>query len=200
MSTREKSIGALGLLQKDYARLTETNETASLLKIYLHTLRDSTFGTVFIYRFLSCSLSNKLRFHLLRFVMSIFVPFRKDIELNVQAKIGEGLVVHHGSGLVVGSGIRAGKNLTLEHGVTLGNRIGSSIDEAFSWPVLGDNCFVGCGSAVLGPVRLGDNAKVGANAVVLCDVPDNCSAVGVPAKILNRVESSLKSNSALTRA
>jgi serine O-acetyltransferase len=116
----------------------------------------------------------------------VFVPHRNDIELNVQANIGEGLVVYHGSGLVVGSGIKAGKNLTLEHGVTLGNRIGSSIDEAFSWPVLGDNCFIGCGSAVLGPVRLGDNAKVGANAVVLCDVPENCSAVGVPAKILNR--------------
>ena len=186
MESHNKSIGAVGFLQKDFARLTEINETVGLLKIYLYTLRNSTFGTVFIYRFLSCSLGNKLKFHLLRLVLNMLVPHRKDIELNVQAKIGEGLVVYHGSGLVVGSGIKAGKNLTLEHGVTLGNRIGSSIDEAFSWPILGDNCFIGCGSAVLGPVRLGDNAKVGANAVVLCDVPENCSAVGVPAKILNR--------------
>lgn len=186
MSTDEKPLGALGFLQKDYARLTGSGEAASLFRIYLHTLRDSSFGAVFVYRFLSCSLRNKLKFHLMRLVMRLFVPLRQDIELNVQAEIGEGLIVYHGSGLVVGSGIKAGKNLTLEHGVTLGNRIGSSIDDAFSWPVLGDNCFVGCGSAVLGPVRLGNNAKVGANAVVLCDVPENCSAVGVPARILSR--------------
>ncbi|TWJ17315.1 serine O-acetyltransferase [Geobacter argillaceus] len=184
MEANERSVDVVGLLQKDYARLTESSETSSLFKIYLYTLRNSTFGTVFIYRFLSCSLGNKPKFHLLRLVLSMLVPHRKDIELNVQARIGEGLVVYHGSGLVVGSGIKAGKNLTLEHGVTLGNRIGSSIDEAFSWPVLGDNCFIGCGAAVLGPVRLGSNAKVGANAVVLCDVPENCSAVGIPAKIL----------------
>jgi serine O-acetyltransferase len=114
------------------------------------------------------------------------VPHRKDIELNSSAKIGEGLVIYHGSGLVVGSGIRAGKHLTLEHGVTLGNRIGSSIEGAFSWPVIGDDCFIGCGAAVLGPVRLGDGVKVGANAVVLSDVPVNCTAVGVPARIIGQ--------------
>ena len=184
METNIRCFGAVDLLQKDYARLTGSSGAASLFKMYLHTLRNSTFGSVFIYRFLSCSLKSKLRFRFLRLMLGVVVPHRKDIELNVQASIGEGLVVYHGSGLVVGSGIKAGKNLTLEHGVTLGNRIGSSIDEAFSWPILGDNCFIGCGAAVLGPVRLGNNAKVGANAVVLCDVPENCSAVGVPAKIL----------------
>jgi serine O-acetyltransferase len=188
---KEINAGALWLLQKDYARLTGSGGKAGLLKIYLHTLRNNTFGTVFIYRVLSNSLNNKIKFHFLRFMMSVFVPFRKDIELNVQAKIGEGLVVYHGSGLVVGSGIKAGKNLTLEHGVTLGNRIGSSIDEALSWPILGDNCFIGCGAKVLGPVRLGNNIKIGANAVVLCDVPDNCSAIGVPAKILNKKPSAV---------
>jgi len=184
MGSSGEGPGVLQLLQKDYARMTNTIDDAGWFKIYLQTLRNSTFGTVFVYRVLSKSLGRRLRFHLLRLLMILFVPQRKDIELNPLAQIGEGLIVYHGSGLVVGSGIKAGKNLTLEHGVTLGNRIGSSIDEAFSWPVLGDNCFIGCGAAVLGPVRIGNNAKVGANAVVLCDVPDNCSAVGIPAKIL----------------
>jgi serine O-acetyltransferase len=186
MGSSGEEPGLLQLLQKDYARLTGSDADAGWFKIYQHTLRNSTFGTVFVYRVLSNSLGRRLRFHLLRLLMLFVVPQRKDIELNPLAQIGEGLVVYHGSGLVVGSGIKAGKNLTLEHGVTLGNRIGSSIDEAFSWPVLGDNCFIGCGAAVLGPVRIGNNAKVGANAVVLCDVPDNCSAVGIPAKLLNQ--------------
>jgi serine O-acetyltransferase len=174
----------LWLLQRDYARLTGSDDDAGWLEILLHTFRDSTFGSVFIYRALSGSRSSRLKFHALRLLLGALVPHRKDIELAASADIGEGLIVYHGSGLVVGSGIKAGKNLTLEHGVTLGNRIGSRIDGAFSWPVLGDNCFIGCGAAVLGPVRLGDNARVGANAVVLCDVPDNCSAVGVPARVL----------------
>jgi serine O-acetyltransferase len=184
MQAKEKGMGVSSFLKEDYGRLTGSGRKVGLLKIYFHTFRNTTFGTIFIYRVLSNSLNNKIKFHLLKLIMRFIVPHRKDIELNVQAQIGEGLVIYHGSGLVVGSGVSAGKNLTLEHGVTLGNRIGSSTNNAMSWPVLGDNCFIGCGAALLGPVRIGNNVKVGANAVVICDVPDDCTAVGVPARIL----------------
>ncbi len=173
------------LIQQDYGRLTNGQE-ARWLNIYLMTWKNPVFGSIVIYRVLSNSLGRKICYHLLWILLSLLVPHRNDMELNSSAKIGGGLVIYHGSGLVVGSGIKAGKNLTLEHGVTLGNRIGSSTESPFSSPVIGDDCFIGCGAAVLGPVRLGDGAKVGANAVVLSDVPANCTAVGVPAKILSQ--------------
>jgi serine acetyltransferase len=177
-------IRALWLLQKDYARLAKFDGDAGWLRIYVQTFRDSTFGTVFVYRILSGAAGRKVAFHTLRLLMRLFVPQRRDIELSPLAQIGEGLVIYHGSGLVIGAGVVVGKNLTVEHGVTVGNRIGSSIAGAAATPVIGNNCLIGCGAAVLGPVKLGDDVKIGANAVVLTDVPDRCTAVGVPARIL----------------
>jgi serine O-acetyltransferase len=171
------------LLGADYRRLTGASATG-WWALYAHTFRDRAYATVFAYRVLSGSLHNKVRFHALRLLMAVLVPSRKDMDIDVRARIGPGLVVYHGSGLVVGSGITAGANLTLEHGVTLGNRIGSSVEGAMGWPTLGNDCFVGCGAAVLGPIRLGDGVRVGANAVVLTSVPDGCTAVGVPARTI----------------
>jgi serine O-acetyltransferase len=184
---------ALDALRRDYGRLTGSRDDVGWLRLYLETLRNSAFGAVLVFRVLSSVVGSRVRFHGLRLLMNLLVPRRRDIEISPLAVIGEGLVIFHGSGLVIGSGVKAGKNLSLEHGVTLGNRIGASTGEALSWPVLGDGCFVGCGAAVLGPVRLGNNARVGANAVVLCDVPDDCTAVGVPARVVSRTAGSAAS-------
>ncbi|MGV3722647.1 MAG: serine O-acetyltransferase [Actinomycetota bacterium] len=93
------------------------------------------------------------------------------------AEFGPGLVILHSYGIVINSEVRAGKNLVLEHGVTIGAEKGRS-------PVLGDNVFVGAGAKIIGDVRIGSDVKIGANAVVTRDLPDGATAVGVPARVV----------------
>jgi serine O-acetyltransferase len=98
------------------------------------------------------------------------------------ARIGPGLVLWHPTGVVIGPRVVVGRDARVQQGITLGaarSRTGKDGD-----PVLGDGVYVGAGARVLGPVRVGDRARIGANAVVLTDVPDDASAVGVPARII----------------
>lgn len=99
------------------------------------------------------------------------------------ARIGPGLVLWHPTGVVIGPRVVIGRDARVQQGITLGaarsRRTGQDGD-----PVLGDGVYVGAGARVLGPVRVGDRARIGANAVVLIDVPDDASAVGVPARII----------------
>jgi serine O-acetyltransferase len=95
--------------------------------------------------------------------------------------IGKGLCIYHGDGVVIGEGVRVGDGLTIEHQVTLGNRIGHADDTGY--PVIGNNVFIGAGAKVLGGITVGDNARIGANAVVIRDVPPNATAVGIPARV-----------------
>jgi len=94
------------------------------------------------------------------------------------ADFGPGFVLIHSLGVVINASVRGGAHVKLEHQVTLGAEKGRS-------PVLGDDVFVGAGAKILGGVRIGHRAKVGANAVVLQDVPDGATAVGVPARIVS---------------
>ena len=93
------------------------------------------------------------------------------------AELGPGLVILHSLGIVINSDARAGRNLVLEHGVTIGAEKGQS-------PILGDNVFVGAGAKIIGPVRIGSDVKIGANAVVTRDLPDGATAVGIPARVI----------------
>jgi serine O-acetyltransferase len=98
------------------------------------------------------------------------------------ARIGPGLVLWHPTGVVIGPGVVVGRDARVQQGITLGaarSRSGKDGD-----PVLGDGVYVGAGARVLGPVRVGDRVRIGANAVVLTDVPDDASAVGVPARVI----------------
>jgi hypothetical protein len=110
---------ALDALRRDYGRLTGSRDDVGWLRLYLETLRNSAFGAVLVFRVLSSVVGSRVRFHGLRLLMNLLVPRRRDIEISPLAVIGEGLVIFHGSGLVIGSGVKAGKNLSLEHGVTL---------------------------------------------------------------------------------
>ena len=103
------------------------------------------------------------------------------IEIHPGARIGEGLFIDHGMGVVIGETAVIGDNCHLFQGVTLG---GTSTRRAKRHPTLGNNVVVGAGAKVIGAVNVGDNAKIGAGAVVLRDVPDNCTATGVPAKVV----------------
>ena len=109
--------------------------------------------------------------------------FFTGIEIHPGAKIGKGLVIDHGMGVVIGETAEIGDNCTLYQGVTLG---GTGKDVGKRHPTLGNNVLVGSGAKVLGPFRIGDNTKIASNAVVLDEIPDNCTAVGIPAKVVRR--------------
>lgn len=106
---------------------------------------------------------------------------KTGIEIHPGAKIGKGLFIDHGMGVVIGETAEIGDNCTIYQNVTLG---GTGKDHGKRHPTLGNNVLVGSGAKVLGPFRVGDNARIAAGAVVLTEVPDNATAVGVPAKIV----------------
>lgn len=105
------------------------------------------------------------------------------IEIHPGATIGKGLVIDHGMGVVIGETAEIGDGCTLYQGVTLG---GTGKDHGKRHPTLRNNVMVGAGAKVLGPVEIGDNAKIASNAVVLKDIPTEATAVGIPAKVVRR--------------
>ena len=106
---------------------------------------------------------------------------RTGIEIHPGAKIGKRLVIDHGMGIVIGETAEIGDDCLLYQGVTLG---GTGKDLGKRHPTLGNNVMVGAGAKVLGPFRVGNNARIAANAVVLREVPDNATVVGVPGRIV----------------
>lgn len=108
---------------------------------------------------------------------------KTGIEIHPGAKIGKGLFIDHGMSVVIGETTEIGDYCLLYQGVTLG---GTGKDKGKRHPTLGNNVLVGSGAKVLGPFKVGDNAKIAANAVVLEEVPPNSTAVGVPARIVRR--------------
>ena len=126
------------------------------------------------------------KFDLVARIISQFSRFLTGIEIHPKAKIGKNLFIDHGMGVVIGETSEIGDNVTIYHMVTLGG-ISPSIDSDNQrnmkrHPTLKDNVVVGSGAQVLGPVVVGENAKIGANAVVTKDVPENAVMVGIPAK------------------
>ena len=126
------------------------------------------------------------KFDLIARVISQFSRFLTGIEIHPKAKIGKNLFIDHGMGVVIGETSNIGDNVTIYHMVTLGG-ISPSINsddqrEIKRHPTLEDNVVVGSGAQVLGPITVGKNAKIGANAVVTKDVPENGVMVGIPAK------------------
>lgn len=130
-----------------------------------------------------------------RFTLVLGIPFiflyiavaewLLGVEIPVKTKIGKGLVIHHGVGLVINGFCVIGDHCVIRHGVTVGNVIHA--DGSLSGvPVIGDRVEFGAHSVVLGAVRIGNGAQIGAGAVVTKDVPDNSVAVGVPARVSAR--------------
>jgi serine O-acetyltransferase len=95
------------------------------------------------------------------------------------AEFGPRFVLIHSNGIVINGSVRGGRDIKLEHQVTIGAERGDS-------PVLGDDLFIGAGAKIIGAVKIGSGVRVGANAVIVKDVPDNVTAVGVPARYIQR--------------
>lgn len=138
-----------------------------------------SINALIVYR-IAHKLYNKKCFFLAR-LLSQLARFFTGIEIHPGAKIGKGLFIDHGMGVVIGETAEVGDNVTIYHGVTLG---GTGKDKGKRHPTVKDNVIIGAGAKVLGPITIGNNVKVGANSVVLKDVPDNATAVGMPAKII----------------
>ena len=130
------------------------------------------------------------KFGLLAKIISQLSRFFTGIEIHPRAKIGKNFFIDHGMGVVIGETSEIGDNVTIYHAVTLGG-ISPSINSdeqryVKRHPTLKNNAVVGSGAQVLGPVIVGENAKIGANAVVTKDVPANAVMVGIPAKNVNK--------------
>ena len=131
------------------------------------------------------------KFNLVARIISQFSRFLTGIEIHPDAKIGKNLFIDHGMGVVIGETSEIGNNVTIYHMVTLGG-ISPSINSddqrnTKRHPTLMDNVVVGSGAQILGPVVIGKNAKIGANAVVTKDVDENSVMVGIPAKNVGQV-------------
>lgn len=115
--------------------------------------------------------------------LSHFFRFLTGVEIHPGAKIGPGLFIDHGMGVVIGETAELGKCVTLYHGVTLG---GVSLNKGKRHPTLGDHVVVGAGAKILGAITIGENSRIGANAVVVRSVPPESVVVGVPGQVVVR--------------
>ncbi len=122
----------------------------------------------------------RIKLFLLARFISELSRFITGIEIHPGAQLGKNLVIDHGMGLVIGETAVLGDDCILFHGVTLG---GMKFDPVKRHPTLGDRVLVGTGAKVLGPIHVGDDAKIGANSVVTKNVPEKAIAVGIPAII-----------------
>lgn len=133
---------------------------------------------IFLYRLSSWLYKHKLS-PLATIVWSLNIK-KNSCDISPKATIGPGITMHHSVGIVIGPGVKIGKNLNIFQNTTLGTR-GKG-----EYPQLGDNVELFSGCAVLGGVNVADNVKIGANSVVIHDIPPNSTAVGAPARIIKR--------------
>ena len=125
----------------------------------------------------------KHRLFFLARLISQLARLLTGIEIHPGAVIGEGMFIDHGMGVVIGETCEIGSNVTIYQGVTLG---GTGKDVGKRHPTVGDNVMIGSGAKVLGPIVIGSNSKVGAGSVVIHDVPENSTVVGIPARVVRR--------------
>lgn len=166
-------------LKHDLNRVLE-NDPAARTKLEVFLLYPSIHALI-AYRISHFFYKHKLFF--LARLISQTSRFFTGIEIHPGATIGRGLFIDHGMGVVIGETAEVGDDVTLYHGVTLG---GTGKDKGKRHPTLGNNVVVGAGAKILGPILIGNDAKVGANAVVVKNVPYGATAVGIPAKNIVR--------------
>ncbi len=164
-------------IRKDFhAALSMDPAATSRLEV---ALTYAGFHALLFYRFAHWMWKHRIPF--IPRALSQFARFITGIEIHPGASIGSGLFIDHGMGVVIGETTEIGDNVTLFQGVTLG---GTGKQRGKRHPTLGSHVVVGAGAKVLGPIRIGDYVKIGANSVVLQDVPDHSTVVGIPGKIV----------------
>ncbi|MBR2048491.1 MAG: serine O-acetyltransferase [Oscillospiraceae bacterium] len=156
----------------------QRNDPAARSKVEILLLYNGLHATI-LYWLSHWCYRHKLIF-IARFV-SQFAKWLTGVEIHPAATIGRRLVIDHGTGIVIGATTEIGDDCLIYQGVTLG---GTGVMQGKRHPTLGNNVMVGSGAKVLGPIKIGDNARVAANSVVLREVPANSTVVGVPGRIV----------------
>ncbi len=167
-------------IAKDIEYIME-NDPAARSKLEVFLLYPSIHAR--IAHIISHCLYNKKRFFLARLVSQI-ARFMTGIEIHPGAKLGDYILIDHGMGVVIGETAEVRNRVVIYHQVTLG---GTGKDKGKRHPTVGNNVVIGAGSKILGPIYIGSGSKIGANAVVLKDVDDNSTVVGIPANQTNKV-------------
>lgn len=149
----------------------------------------SIFEAIFMYPIVKCMIRHRIAHHfynkghttLARWI-SQRARKKTGIEIHPGAKIGKNLFIDHGMAVVIGETAEVGDNCHMYHNITLG---GTGFEkEVKRHPTVGNNVIIGTGATILGPVKIGDGARIGAGALVLTDIPPNSTAVGMPAKVV----------------
>lgn len=155
------------------------------LIIFYYFFISKSFRSIYFYRLANSEFfraKNKLK-KLILIISKLFLC----VNIPFSAEIGGGLLMGHPEGIVLNPNFIIGKNATILQGVTIGGNIGKKKGNQ-EVPIIGDNVLIGAGAKVLGPIKIGDNAMIGANAVVVKDVPKDSVVIGIPAKVIKKVE------------
>lgn len=173
----------ISLMQKDINRY--LSEGRMTWRTWFELISTQGVWAIVVYRFgrwVHCSLRIPVLrqfFKILAFLEFKIIEITTGISIPFSADIGEGFYIGHFGGIILNGNVKIGKNCSIGSGVVIGTRgLGDQ-----GVPVLGDNVYVGVGAKILGGVKIGNNVQIGANAVVLADIPDNATAVGIPAKV-----------------
>ena len=172
-------MGFISEVKEEIAIIKERDAAIhSSMEVFLYP----SFKVMILYR-MAHKLYLKKHYFLARWISQKGVR-KTGIEIHPGAQIGKGFFIDHGSGVIIGETAIIGDNVTLYQGVTLG---GTGKEQGKRHPTLGNNIMIGAGAKVLGSCTIGDKCKIGAGSVVLEDVPAGCTVVGVPGRIVKRV-------------
>lgn len=164
----------------DYEAITKRRRRPTWRRVATMFLRAGNFRAAVLYRL--GHRAHHRGFRVLAYLLETWI-LGTGADISSEAEIGSGLYLAHPTGVVIGSETKIGRNAYILQGVTLGGNRGRERDNQ-TQPVIGDNVLIAAGAKILGPVRIGSNVEIGANAVVLCDLPNDSVAVGVPARII----------------
>ena len=169
----------MGILKYVKEELQGIKERDPAIKSNMEVFLYPSFKVIMSYR-VAHKLYLKKHYFLARWI-SQRAARKTGIEIHPGAKIGKGLFIDHGTGVIIGETTEIGNNVTLYQGVTLG---GTGKEKGKRHPTLKDNVMVSAGAKILGSFTIGENSKIGAGSVVLKEVPPNCTVVGVPGRIV----------------
>lgn len=164
-------------LKADYKRAFEQTSYQGELRKTLHVWTSPGFQAIAVYRINRWLMQNKIPF--IGLILQRWIEIMTGICIPPETKIGPGLFIHHFGGIVINSNAQIGENCDLHHGVTIGNK-----NSGGPSPAIGDRVTIGVGAVVLGGITIGNDVEIGANAVVVDDIPDHSIVVGIPGKVI----------------
>lgn len=160
------------------------NKVKLCIMILIFVIGSKGFRSIFFHRLINSRLANNSFFYYI-FTFLRWISFSIVIPRSTQ--IGPGFLIGHHECIVINGDCKIGKNCTIQQGVTLGGNMGKIVDGREA-PVIHNNVFIGPGAIILGPVIIGENCIIGANSVVLKDIPKDSLAVGIPANAIKKIE------------